>query len=101
LFVSDQIEDQESEFVHRDANVLGDLAMMTGGRMYSVPNAPRTVETIMAEIARGLKTQYILGFKPPRLPDGKRRGVKVKVDSPEGGPKLNVWTKAAYYARER
>ena len=101
LFVSDQIEDEESEFVHRDANVLGDLAMMTGGRMYSVPNAPRTVETMMAEIARGLKTQYILGFKSPRLPDGKRRGVKVKVDSSEGGPKLNVWTKAGYYARER
>jgi Ca-activated chloride channel family protein len=101
VMVADQIEDEESEFVHRDGVVLDDVATMTGGRMYIVPNAPRTVEAQMAEIARGLKTQYIVGFKSPRLPDGKRRGVKVKVDSPEGSPKLSVWTKAGYYAHER
>jgi len=101
VFISDEISDADSEMVHRDAIVLGDLATMTGGRMYSTPNAPRGVEALMAEIARGLKTQYLLGFKSPRLPDGKRRGLKVKVDSPEGSPKLNVWTKAGYYARER
>lgn len=98
LFVVDSIADADSEMIHRDAAVLGDLATMTGGRMYNAPNAARGVEAIMSEIARGLKTQYILGFKPPRLPDGKRRGLKVKVDSPEGSPKLNVWTKAGYYA---
>jgi len=101
LFVSDEISDADSEMVHRDANVLGDLAMMTGGRMHSVPNAPRAVEALMAEVARGLKTQYLLGFKSPRLPDGKRRGLKVKVDSSADSPKLNAWTKAGYYARQR
>jgi Ca-activated chloride channel family protein len=101
LFIADQIEDAESEFVHRDAILLQDLATMTGGRMYESPNVARTVEVQMAEVARGLKTQYIVGFKSPRLPDGKRRGVKVKVDAVEGGPKLSVWTKAGYYANER
>jgi Ca-activated chloride channel family protein len=101
LFVVDTIEDADSEFVHRDAIVLGDLASMTGGRMYNAPNAARGVEALMAEIARGLKTQYILGFKSTRPEmDGKRRGVKVKVSSPEGSPKLSVWTKAGYYTRK-
>lgn len=101
LFVVDTVEDADSEFVHRDANVLGDLASMTGGRMYNAPNAARGVEALMAEIARGLKTQYVLGFKSTRPEmDGKRRGVKVKVSSPEGSPKLTVWTKAGYYTRK-
>jgi len=101
LFVVDTIEDADSEMVHRDAIVLGDLASMTGGRMYNAPNAARGVEAIMAEVARGLKTQYILGFKSTRSEtDGKRRGVKVKVSSPEGSPKLSVWTKAGYYTRK-
>jgi len=99
LFVVDTVEDADSEMVHRDAIVLGDLASMTGGRMYNAPNAARAVEAQMAEIARGLKTQYFIGFKSTRpAHDGKRRGVKVKVSSPEGSPKLNVWTKAGYYA---
>jgi Ca-activated chloride channel family protein len=99
LFVVGQIEDADSEMVHRDGVVLSDLASMTGGRMWNAPNSARGVEALMAEIARGLKTQYLIGFKSTRpAHDGKRRGVKVKVSSPEGSQKLNVWTKAGYYA---
>ena len=98
LFVVDQIEDGDSEMVHRDAIVLGDLASMTGGRMYNAPNAARAVEAQMAELARGLKTQYLVGFKSTRPHDGKRRGLRVKVNSPEGSQKLSVWTKAQYYS---
>ena len=39
---------------------------MTGGRMYNAPNAARGVEALTAEIARGLKTQYLVGFKSTR-----------------------------------
>jgi Ca-activated chloride channel family protein len=99
LFVVDAVEDEESEFVHRDANLLNDLAMVTGGRMSNAPNGARGVEALAAEVARGLKTQYIVGYRPTDMVrDGKRRGVRVRVNSPEGQPKLNVWTKAAYYA---
>ncbi len=99
LFVVDQIEDADSEMVHRDAIVLSDLASMTGGRMANAQNSARSVEAQMAEIARSLKTQYLIGFKSTRPEhDGKRRGLKVKVSSPEGSPKLSAWTKAAYYA---
>ena len=101
LFIADPASDAESEFVHRDGNVLGDLASMTGGRSHNVPNAARAVEALTAEIARGLKTQYLVGFKSTRPEhDGKRRGVKVRVSSPEGAPKLSAWTKAGYYARK-
>lgn len=103
LFVVDTIEDADSEMVHRDAIVLSDLATMTGGRMSNAPNSARGVEAMMAELARGLKTQYIVGYKSTNSArDGKRRGVKVRVSSPAGSPKLNAWTKAGYYApRER
>jgi Ca-activated chloride channel family protein len=98
LFVIDQIEDADSEMVHRDATVLNDLATMTGGRYYNAQNAARSVEAQMAELARSLKTQYMVGFKSTRPVDnGKRRGLKVKVNSPEGSPKLTVWAKAQYY----
>ena len=101
LLVVDEITDEQSEMVHRDAVVLADLATMTGGRMYNAPNSARGVEALTAEIARGLKTQYILGFKSTREShDGKRRGVKVKVSSPENGAKLSAWTKAAYFTRK-
>jgi Ca-activated chloride channel family protein len=97
----DEVSDQESEFVNRDAIVMGDLATMTGGRMSNAPNAARGVEALTAEIARGLRTQYLLGFTSTRTEqDGKRRGVKVRIDSPAGSPKLDVWTKAGYYRRK-
>ena len=101
LFVVDDVTDEESEFVNRDAIVLGDVATLTGGRFSNAPNAARGVEALTAEIARGLKTQYLIGFKSTRPEhDGKRRGVKVKVSSPEGSPKLSAWTKSGYYARK-
>lgn len=99
VFVVDSVDDLNSEFVHRDANLLNDLASWTGGRMYNAPNSSHAVEALAAEVARGLKTQYIIGYKPARAErDGKRRGVRVKVTSPDGGPKLDAWTKAGYYA---
>jgi len=99
LFVVDNVEAAESEMVHRDGIVLNDLAMMTGGRTMNAPNSARGVEAIMAEVARGLKTQYIVGYKSTNeARDGKRRGVKVKVSSPEGSPKISVWAKAGYYS---
>ena len=99
LFVVDTIEDDVSEFVHRDANLLADLASITGGQMSQAPNSARGVEALAAEVARGLKTQYLVGYKSTDTArDGKRRGVRVKVNSAEGQPRLNAWTKAAYYA---
>ena len=56
--------------------------------------------TVLAlEIGRGLKTQYLVGYKSTNAAkDGKRRGVKVKVESPDPALKLKAWTKSGYYA---
>ena len=102
LFIVDQIEDAESEFVHRDGVVLGDLASMTGGRMSNAPNAARGCRSSNCRDCARPEDAVPGRFQVQRglEHDGKRRGVKVKVSSPEGAPKLSVWTKAGYYARK-
>jgi Ca-activated chloride channel family protein len=87
------------EQIPKDATNLGDLASATGGHDYLASNSQGGVDSIATEIARALKTQFLIGYKSTNTAkDGKRRGVKVKVNPPEGSPKLKVWTKAAYYA---
>ena len=101
LFIVEDLGDSEAEMIHRDANVLNLLANMTGGQFYNAPIDARGVEALMAEIARGLKTQYLVGYKSTRpARDGKRRGVKVKVSALDGESKLNVLTKAGYYTHK-
>jgi Ca-activated chloride channel family protein len=87
------------EQIPKDASNLGDLASATGGHDYLASNSQGGVDAIATEIARALKTQFLIGYKSTNAAkDGKRRGVKVKVNPPDGSPKLKVWTKAAYYA---
>ena len=85
--------------IAKDANELQELASNTGGKDYLAPNGPGGLEVLASEIARGLKTQYLVGYKSTnKAKDGKRRGVKVKVESPDPSVKLKVWTKSGYYA---
>jgi Ca-activated chloride channel family protein len=87
------------EQIPKDASNLGDLASATGGHDYLASNSQGGVDAIATEVARALKTQFLVGYKSTNTAkDGKRRGVKIKVNPPEGSPKLKVWTKAAYYA---
>jgi len=82
-----------------DENNLDLLAGNTGGHAYLAPNSQGGVDAIATEIARALKTQFLIGYQPTNAAtDGKRRSVKVKVNPPDGSPKLKVWTKSGYYA---
>jgi len=84
--------------IGKDINNLDELASSTGGKEYLSPNSEGGVNAIVREIASALKTQYLIGFKSiDTAKDGKRRGIKVKVNPPEGSPKLKVWAKNAYY----
>jgi Ca-activated chloride channel homolog len=86
------------EQIAKDVNNLDELASSTGGKEFLAPNSEGGVNAIAREIAFALKTQYLIGFKSTdTAKDGKRRGVKVKVNPPAGSPKLKVWTKNAYY----
>jgi VWFA-related protein len=87
------------QFVNHDANVLGQLATITGGQMRVAPNDASGVEHLTAAIARGLKTQYLVGYKSTNvLRDGKRRNLKIKVDASLDAGKLNIWTSSGTYA---
>jgi len=87
------------QFVNRDAIVLDQLATITGGQMRGALNSATGVEHLTAAIARGLKTQYLVGYKSANaLRDGKRRSLKIKVDSSPDAGKLNVWTSSGTYA---
>jgi len=83
------------------ANVMDLLAGVTGGQSSLTGASSYLVERICSDLALALKTQYLIGYKSTNTAkDGHRRGVKVKVSSPSGSPKLNVWTKSGYYAQK-
>jgi hypothetical protein len=85
--------------IPKDENTLDELAGATGGHAYIASNSQGGVNSIATEVARALKTQFLVGYKSTNTAkDGHRRGVKVKVNPPDGSPKLKVWTKSAYYA---
>jgi VWFA-related protein len=83
------------------SNTLDLLASVTGGRAFVSADSSFIVEGQATELAQALKTQYLIGYKSTNTAkDGHRRGVKVKVSSPQGGPKLTVWTKSGYYSQK-
>jgi Ca-activated chloride channel family protein len=88
-----------SSAASESANVLDLLAGVSGGRASLATDSSFAVEALCSELAQALKTQYLIGFKSTNAArDGKRRGVKVKVNTAAGSPKLSVWTQSGYYA---
>ncbi len=84
------------------ANAMELLAGVTGGQASLAGRQflPRGSK-ICTDLAQALKTQYLIGYKSTNTAkDGHRRGVKVKVSSPPGSPKLTVWTKSGYYSQK-
>ena len=83
-----------------DANFLQELATVSGGRVLMARSESSfEVEALCAEVARELKSEYLIGYNPTNsVRDGSRRGLKVTVNTPAGGPKLNVHARAGYYA---
>ena len=80
-----------------DANpgVLRRLAENTGGEAY-FPDGVAAVKTLCENIARDLRTQYMLSYAPPD-DDGKKdyRKIQVRVKDPKGR-KLIVRTRTGY-----
>ena len=83
------------------SNALDLLAGVTGGQAWVATSSSFLVANQTTELAQSLKTQYLIGYKSTNTAkDGHRRGVKVKVSSPPGSPKLTVWTKSGYYSQK-
>lgn len=71
---------------------------MTGGRVY-FPNNFNELDYYIDLIHAELRNQYLLGYMPiNKVHDGKWRHIKIKLDAPQGLPKLIINAKEGYYA---
>jgi Ca-activated chloride channel homolog len=71
---------------------------MTGGRVY-FPNSFSELDYYMDLIHAELRNQYLLGYMPiNKAHDGKWRHIRIKLDAPQGLPKLMIHAKEGYYA---
>ncbi len=77
---------------------LKQLAEVTGGGSY-FPKNINDVEKVCERIARDLRNQYTIGYRPSNEKlDGSWRKVLVRVNLPNTMPKVKVRTKQGYYA---
>ena len=75
-------------------NIVG----LTGGRAF-FPNNFNELDYYIDLIHAELRNQYVVGYVPTnKNHDGKWRKVKIKLDPPEGLPKLILHAKEGYYA---
>jgi VWFA-related protein len=77
---------------------LKQLAEVTGGGSY-FPKNVSDVEEVCRRIARDLRNQYTIGYRPSNEKlDGSWRKVTVQVNPPKTTRKVKVRTKQGYYA---
>ncbi len=75
-------------------NIVG----ITGGRAF-FPNNFNELDYYIDLVHAELRNQYVLGYVPTnKAHDGKWRRIRVKLDAPQGLPKLIVHAKEGYYA---
>lgn len=80
--------------------IIRDIVGITGGRAF-FPNNFNELDYYIDLIHAELRNQYVLGYRPSnQAHDGKWRRIQVKLDAPEGLPKLKVHAREGYYAPE-
>jgi Ca-activated chloride channel family protein len=77
---------------------LKEIAKVTGGMSF-FPNGAKQVEAVASGIARDLRTQYTIGYRPSNENlDGAWRKVVVQINPPKHTPHFTIRTKPGYYA---
>jgi Ca-activated chloride channel homolog len=80
------------------ASVIQNIIGITGGRGF-FPNNFNELDYYIDLIHAELRNQYVLGYRPTNQGhDGKWRRITVKLDAPQGLPKLIVHAREGYYA---
>ncbi|HLH29708.1 MAG TPA: VWA domain-containing protein [Terriglobia bacterium] len=98
LLSSDNGGDSYDMFADNGKKALRQLAEVTGGSAF-FPKGVREVELVCKRIARDLRNQYTIGYKPSNGQlDGSWRKVLVRVNPPKTIPAAKVRTKQGYYA---
>jgi Ca-activated chloride channel homolog len=82
-------------------SLLNDIAGATGGRLFEVGNLNELPE-IASKISAELRNQYVLGYSPsvPKK-DGRYHQIRVRLNPPQGAPKLKATFRSSYLAPER
>jgi VWFA-related protein len=87
-----------SPFPGKAKKTIKKYAEVTGGRSF-FPKSVDDVDEVCQQIARELRNQYTIGYRPSNEKmDGAWRKVTVQVSPPKGASKLRVRTKQGYYA---
>jgi Ca-activated chloride channel family protein len=74
------------------------IVNITGGRAF-FPNNFNELDYYIDLIHAELRSQYVLGYMPTnKAHDGKWRRIRVKLDAPQGLPKLILHAREGYYA---
>ena len=78
--------------------IIRDIVGITGGRAF-FPSNFNELDYYIDLIHAELRNQYVLGYRPSnQVHDGKWRRIQVKLEAPEGLPKLKVHAREGYYA---
>lgn len=81
--------------------IIGEIVSLTGGRAF-FPNSFKQLDYFCDLIHTELRNQYVIGYTPiDRSFDGKYRRIRVRLDAPEGLPRLNVRAREGYFAPRR
>lgn len=81
--------------------IISELVALTGGRAF-FPDSLKSLDYYCDLIHTELRNQYVLGYTPSNAArDGKWHKVKVRLNPPEGLPKLNVRSREGYFASKR
>ncbi len=81
--------------------IITEVVRLSGGRAF-FPNSFKQLDYYCDLIHTELRNQYVLGYSSSdKSNDGKWRKIKVRLEPPEGLPKLSVRAKEGYFAPKR
>jgi len=90
--------DDSYAFGSQGKRALKRVAEVTGGASY-FPSSVSEVQEICRKIARDLRNQYTIGYRPSNDKlDGSWRKVLVRMNPAKGAPSVKIRTKQGYYA---
>ena len=81
--------------------IIAEIVRLTGGRAF-FPNSFKQLDYFCDLIHTELRNQYLLGYTSTnRKFDGKWRKVKIRLEAPEGLPRLSVRSKKGYFVPKK
>jgi Ca-activated chloride channel family protein len=78
---------------------LSTMTDITGGRTATVQNVAKLPEEC-ALLSRELRSQYVIGYRPRAVADGKWRKIKITVTSSSDATQFRPYYRKGYYASE-